>query len=173
MSINIYMNKNKCNICNKIFTRDWNLKRHIQDVYRLNDYDKKDNIKQEFEENYYLPNSNSSYKENHINYYNNQNPFYYNNFPNTFDNPASYNNEFYQYSNFKLSSLEKDKRLSNDEKIRIQKVLKNLQNLLEKIIPKSNILWIIENLWCKCIREQSEEPLKKFLILYKMAYLWP
>lgn len=168
------MKKISCSLCNRIFTRDWNLKRHIQDVHRLYDSDKKENVNQEIEENYYSPNNNSFYKENDINYYNNHNPYYYNNFPNAFHNPAYYYNyEFYPNSNFNPSSLEKEKRLSVDDKTRIKQVLKVLEKHLEKIFPTSFVVGIRLWLWDSCIQEQSDEPLKKYLKKYNLGSLWP
>lgn len=72
------MKKYTCSICKKIFTRDWNLKRHIKDVHRLLDYTKKANINQRIKENYYYSSfhSNSFYKEKDMDYCNSykQNP---------------------------------------------------------------------------------------------------
>jgi hypothetical protein len=31
------MQKRKCNKCNKLFTRQWNLERHLQDVHEIYD----------------------------------------------------------------------------------------------------------------------------------------
>lgn len=146
------MENHKCSICDRIFTRDWNLKRHIQDLHRLYNYDKKENINQEFEENYYSQKSNNSL--------------------NTCPNPADHNFEFLPNPNFNPSQLEEEKRLSLDDKIRIQSILKNLENSLEKIFPKPNIVWTTWSLWCRCIQTQSDEPLKRFLINQKMGYLW-
>jgi hypothetical protein len=37
------MEKKKCHLCKKIYTRRWNLERHLQDVHKIYDNTKKDN----------------------------------------------------------------------------------------------------------------------------------
>ena len=81
------MNKHTCSICKRIFTREWNLKRHLRDVHRIAKYSKKDQVNQEIEANGYYPPLNSSfYKENDKDFYNNytQNPHDYYNFSNDY-----------------------------------------------------------------------------------------
>ena len=76
---------------------------------------------------------------------NNENSYYYNNFSNTFPYPAYYNGEFYPYSNFNPSPLEKEKRLSLEDIIRIQKVLTYLENYLIKIGCPTEFVFRLEN----------------------------
>jgi hypothetical protein len=53
--------KHYCKFCNKYFTREWNLKRHNDDVHEFVENAKNDNVELEFKENFnYLPNNNSS-----------------------------------------------------------------------------------------------------------------
>ena len=170
------MNKYTCSICKRLFTRDWNLKRHIQDVHRIANYAKNDKVNQEIEENgYYQPfNRNSFYKENDMNFYNNytQNPHYYNNFSNDFSNYGNYNSApFFSYANFN-SQIKENRKLNLDDKIKIQTVLKTLENSL-KNYPKPYVAMTISWLRSRCFREQSDEPLKKYLVNSNMGDLWP
>ena len=76
---------------------------------------------------------------------NNENSYYYNNFSNTFPYSTYYNGEFYPYSNINPSSLEKEKRLSLKDKIRIQKVLADLENHLIKIGCPTEFVFRLKN----------------------------
>jgi hypothetical protein len=115
------MEQKKCNLCKKIFTRRWNLERHLQDVHKIYDNTKKDNINTEFIDYNDLPNNinrNSDFRNknndnNMSEMINNENSYYYNNFSNTFPYPAYYNGEFYPYSNINPSSLEKEKNIKS------------------------------------------------------------
>lgn len=172
----------RCTVCNQSFSRQWNLKRHIQDVHKLHNYDKKDNIMQKDNDFNNLPFNiyeNNNFKDtnnkNDIN--NNQNQHYYNSFPDI-NHDLYYNVESYQYpysnftnSNFE-SQLKKEKRLSVDDKIKIQKGLKILENHLEKICKPVYIFRIIKLLNYRCLSEKSDEPLKKYLVQNNIGYLW-
>ncbi|MGE5633665.1 MAG: C2H2-type zinc finger protein [Deltaproteobacteria bacterium] len=170
----------KCSICKKIFTRKWNLKRHSQDVHKIYDNTKKDNINPEIGDYNSLPiniDSNNNFRnknnENNMNgMIYNENSSYDNNFPNTFPNPEYSNDEFYPYSNFN-PSLEKEKRLNVDDRIRIQKGLKILESYLEKIYPPGFVFQIISWLRSCCRYEKSDEPLKNFFVQMNLGDRWP
>ncbi len=105
---------------------------------------------------------------------NNENSYYYNKISNTFPYPAYYNGEFYPYSNFNPSSLEKEKRLSFEDRIRIQKVLTNLENHLKKIgYPVELVFRLKTWLNYRCSIAKTDEPLKKYLVNNNLGNLWP
>jgi hypothetical protein len=147
----------------------------MQDVHRLADYTKKDNVNQAIGENdYYLPfNSNSFYKENNKDFYNNytQDLPYYNNFSNDYSNYGNYNSELFSYPNLDFQ-IKENRKLNLDDKIKIYKVLKILEISL-KNYPKLYVARTISWLRSSCFREQSDEPLKKYLVKRNMGDLWP
>jgi hypothetical protein len=176
------MHEKICKLCSKIFTRRWNLERHLQDVHKIYDNTKEDYLKSEIIDYNDLPNNidrNRNFRnksnDNNINeVINNENSYYYNNFSNTFPSPADYIGKFDPYSNFNPSPLEKEKRLSLDDKIRIQKVLTILENHLKKIgYPPGHIFRLKTWLNYRCSSAKTDEPLKKFLVHRKLGYLWP
>jgi hypothetical protein len=175
------MKQKKCNLCKKIFTRRWNLERHLQDVHKIYDNTKKDNINPEFIDYGDLPNNinrNSNRNKNNDNniseMINNENSYYYNNFSNTFPYPAYYNGEFYPYSNFNPSPFEKEKRLSLEDKIKIQKVLTDLESHLIKIgCPMEFVFRLKRWLKYRCSCAKTDEPLKKYLVNNNFGNLWP
>jgi hypothetical protein len=171
------MRQYTCSICKGIFTRDWNLKRHIQDVHGLADYTKKSNINQGIKENdYYSPsNSNSSYKEKDMDYRNNykKNPCYYDIFYTNFPNDGYYIHGSFPDLIFNSQTTE-NRELNDNDKIEIQKVLKILEDHLKKVgVPVTFVFGIITLLKRRCFSEKSDEPLKNFLITHNLGYLWP
>jgi hypothetical protein len=104
---------------------------------------------------------NQSYYNNNNNLPNNL-PCYYYGFDN---NPSSY---LYSNINSQCKEEEKEKegekRLSLDDKIKIQNVLKNLKNYLEKFYPRAYIFQILSWLRYQCLTQKSDKPLKKFLV---------
>ena len=81
----------------------------------------------------------------------------------------------YPYSNINSQYKEEEKeekRLRIDDKIKIQKVLKNLENYLEKFCPSAFIFQIILWLRYQCLTQKSDEPLKKFLVQNNIGFLW-
>jgi hypothetical protein len=55
------------------------------------------------------------------------------------------------------------KKLSIDDKIKIQKVLKNLENYLEKFSHRAFIFQILSWLRYQCFTQKSDKQLKNFL----------
>ncbi len=179
------MQKNKkiCNICYKKFTRKWNLERHFSDVHHVNDDLRKVRIKQETDmpdnrSNLFEPKWKFLNKDNNMNQWPQYNqPYYYNNnLPNNFPYCYGYynnNTSSYPYSNINSQyKEEEEKRLSIDDKLKIQKVLKNLENYLEKFYPRTFIFQILSWLRYRCLTQKSDEPLKKFLVQNNIGFLW-
>ena len=90
----------------------------------------------------------------------NGNSYCCNNFSNIYPNSGYNNSEPYIYSNYN-SLFKEEKTLSNDDKIKIQKVLKFVENYLKRLYPKSNVFPIILWLRYRCLREKSDEPIEK------------
>ncbi len=169
----------RCYICNKIFSRQWNLERHLQDVHEINNDIRKGKRRggidgYDYEYGQLSMNSAINLKKTESN--NNDmdykvNSYYYNNFSNIYPIPGYYNSEPYIYSN--NNSLFKEETLSIDDKIKIQKALKFVENYLKRLYPKANVFPIISLLRNRCLREKSVEPLKKYLVKNNMGDLWP
>jgi hypothetical protein len=82
------------------------------------------------------------------------------------------NTSSHLYSNINSQYKEGEKRLSNDDKIKIQKVLKNLENYLQKFYPHMFIFRVLSWLNYQCLTQKSDDPLKKFLVKNNMGFLW-
>ena len=167
-----------CNRCKAPFTRKWNLKRHMHDVHKVANYGKtNNNVKQEIEENFYHQsfNSNSSYEQKEDYNYPQSQQYPYSH-ANNFSDPP-FNNENNNIQSFPYSPNNSDipetRTFNIDDKIRIQKILKNLENSLNKVYPKPAVSLIMKMLKDRCYREQSDEPLKRYLEKTNMGYLWP
>jgi|GEM_PF-2475003 len=174
------MNKKRCDRCNRFFSIQWNLERHLQDVHEINDDIKKEKRRggiDGYDYEYGQLNMNSAINlkkaennNNDMDY--NGNSYCYNNFSNIYPSTEYYNIEPYIYSNYNSIFKEK-KTLSSDDKIKIQKVLKSVENYLERFCPKSTVFPIISYLRYRCLREKSDEPLKKYLVKNNMGHIWP
>ena len=174
------MIKKRCYRCNRLFSRQWNLERHLQDVHEINDDIKKEERRGGIDGYDYefgqlnMNNANNLKKtennNNDMDY--NGNSYYYDNFSNIYPIPRYYNIEPYIYANYN-SLCKEEKILSIDDKIKIQKVLKVVENYLERIYPKYYVFLIISRLRHRCLREKSDEPLKKYLVKNNMGHLWP
>ncbi|HEX2408832.1 MAG TPA: hypothetical protein VHJ38_16645 [Nitrososphaeraceae archaeon] len=173
-------NEKVCQICYKKFTRKWNLERHLDDNHQIHNDFSNARMKQEIEmfdqfsnivepKHKFLNKEDNKMKEMlqyNQSYYNNNNlpnnlPYYYYGFDN---NISSYP---YSNINFQYNEEEKEKgekRLSIDDKIRIQKVLKILEDYLEKLYPRWFIFQVLSWLHYQCRIQKSDEPLKKFLV---------
>ena len=173
--------KKVCTICYKKFTRKWNLDRHLYDVHDVHDDLRKDRIKQEIVVQDHLSNMAESKgkilnkdNDNNMNqtqynrsYYNN------NNFPNTLYYNYHYYNYAYPYPNLYFHYREEERKLTIYDKIKIQKILKNLENYLEKFCPRPFIFQILSWLRYQCLSQKSDQPLKKFLVRNNLGFLWP
>lgn len=96
-----------------------------------------------------------------------------NNLPNNFPYCYGYyNNIPYPYSNINSQYKEEEKKLSIDDKIKIQTGLKNLENYLEKFLPIPFIFQILSWLRYQCLTQRSYDPLKKFLVQNNIGFLW-
>ncbi len=98
----------------------------------------------------------------------NGNSYCYNNFSNIYPNPEYYNSEPYIYSNYN-SIFKEEKTLSSDDKIKIQKVLKFVENYLKRLYPKSYVFPIYHGYVIVAYARKSDEPLKKYLVKNNMG----
>jgi hypothetical protein len=171
------MNKYYCNRCHTYFSREWNLKRHKTDVHQEVENAKDYNVKQEFKENRYpMPFNNNSFNEQMANStYNRpqQNSYSYNNNSPAYPLHNEYNNiQSFPNPHIK-SNISETRTFSLDDKIRIQKKLKYLENILIKNLPKFIVIKRIKILKDQCYYEQSDEPLKRYIVEKNLGYLWP
>jgi dynactin complex subunit len=116
-----------------------------------------------------IEDNNMNHTQYNQSYYNNNNlpnnsPYYYYGFDNNTSSDL--------YSNINSQYKEDKKRLSIDDKIKIQKVLKNLENYLKKFYPPMFIFQILSWLHYQCLTQKSDEPLKKFLVQKNIGFLW-
>jgi hypothetical protein len=134
------MKKKLCNKCNKRFTRQWKLQRHLKSIHNISDYGKNDNVKQKYDRptlfrSISSNNEHSWYSENKISHRKHSpNPSNYHNFTNRFYREGDYNNWFYQ--NYDLFPIEKkEPKLRIQDGIRIQTALRILKNVLPRFYP--------------------------------------
>jgi hypothetical protein len=172
------MKKKVCNKCNKRFTRQWNLQRHLKSIQNISEYGKNDNVKQKYDRPTYsdpspIKNEHSSYCENtisHMKHY--PNPSNYHNFTNRFYSEGDYNNCFYQ--NDELFSIEKKgPKLTIQDGLRIQTALRILKNVLPRFYPYNAVIGALCWLNYQCYTKHSDQPLKDFYKKYYIWHLWP
>lgn len=178
----------RCNICGRPFTRRWNLERHLDDVHYVNK--KKYMVKRDIDNYYPLPKNNgynnnfsnrvTNMKEMHHNQNFSNNNIFWDNFP-----PYEYNNTLqpypYQYPyypsftdpNFNSQSKLEKEEWSLDDKIKMQKALKILQDNLGKRYHPIYIPQIIRYLNYRCVNEKSIKPLKQFFFQAFLGHIWP
>jgi hypothetical protein len=97
----------------------------------------------------------------------------YNSIPSNYSYPGYFNSQGYPWSNFNFQLEKEQKRWTYDDQIRIQSILKILQNYLEKLYPPLYVSGIIFRLKRKCNDEKSDEPLKRYFIRKHIGYMWP
>lgn len=172
------MEKKLCNKCNKRFTRQWNLQRHLKSIHNISDYGKNDNVKQKYDRPTYsdpspIKNEHSRYSENKLSYLKHyQNPSNYHNFTNRFYSEGDYNNCFYQ--NYELFPIEKkEPKLTIQDGIRIQTALRILKNVLPRFYPYNAVIRALCWLNYQCNTKHSDQPLKDFYKKYNIWHLWP
>jgi hypothetical protein len=104
--------KKICKICNKIFTREWNLQRHLKDIHKIDNFTQ-DRIENSsnfisksttFIQNINRPNNMNTNKTRWIEF---PNPYFSNNLTKNFDNYYP-NNDIFPYTDFNT--------ICNDEK---------------------------------------------------------
>jgi hypothetical protein len=174
------MDNTLCKVCNKIFTRKWNLERHLQDIHGIYNKPENQNITSE------IDNNTSSQRYNNTNHifrdsYNdgNMNQMDYSGQYNNYNNFAQnysyheYYRQRYPWSNFNLQLEKEPKRWTYDDKIRLQRGLKILQNHLQSFYPPPFVSGIILMLRRKCNSEKSDEPLKKYFVQMNIGDRWP
>ncbi|HET7642256.1 MAG TPA: hypothetical protein VFK40_02015 [Nitrososphaeraceae archaeon] len=102
----------------------------------------------------------------------NQNSYSRNNYSGNFDNSMYPYNEYFPSFFWDPPNIQKE-RLTLDEKIRIQRILKKLVSQLRNSgLTTYNADKIAKLLSYRCNREKNDEPLKKFLILCGLGDLW-
>jgi hypothetical protein len=112
------MNQKKiCDRCNILFSRQWNLKRHLQDVHEITNDIKKENRRGEIDGYAYAYGQLNMNKVNNLKKTENNNndidyngnSYCYTNFSNIYPNPGYNNNEPSIYSNYNSISIEEKK----------------------------------------------------------------
>ncbi|MGI9011922.1 MAG: hypothetical protein ACR2F1_12140 [Nitrososphaeraceae archaeon] len=150
----------------KRFTRQWNLARHLKDIHNISDDGEHDIVKQKYDHpNYSNPSPikneqirNSENKMSEMNY--NLHPPKYHNFTNRFSSDGYYYNS---YENFELFPVDKKKpKLTLQDRIRIQKCLGDLKNILLRYLPNHAVIGMIRWLNYQCCTQHSDQPLKDF-----------
>ena len=106
----------------------------------------------------------NNYSENYNNY---------NEIPPNYSYPGYYYGQGYQWSNFNFQLEKEQRRWTYDDKIRLQRGLKIIQNHLEKFYHPFYVSRIILMLKRKCNHEKSDEPLKKYFIQMNIGAMWP
>lgn len=169
-----------CKICNKGFTRKWNLERHLQDIHKQ--YIKPESHGINLESNNHdswqrYENSDGIFEQRHnydsINQINDSGQYRnFNNFPQNNPYPEYNYGQGYPWSNFNLQPEKEQKRWTYDDEIQLQRRLKILQNHLERFFPPLYVSGVIFMLKRRCSLEKSDEPLKKYFIQMNIGDMW-
>jgi hypothetical protein len=171
------MNKKECEVCNKLFTRQWNLERHMQDIHHISEHGENERINQEYED---PPYSNPSTIRNEqfrthanrtieIDY--SENPHQYHNVSNHYSSKDSYNNRVYE--NFEPFPMEKkEKKLTITDRMKLIRGLQFLKNFLPRIYPNHVVIQQIYWLNYLCYTQNSIQPLRDFFKKYNLMHLW-
>ena len=172
------MERKICQVCNKSFTRQWNLERHVKDIHYISEYGENDMVKQKYEDpsySYSLTIKNEQFRnsENNttdMNYY--EDPPEYHNFTNLCLNKDLYNKRFYQhFQPFPINK--KEDKLTLRDMIRIRLGLQILINFLQRIYPYHVVM--IQICWLNylCCTKKSIQPLRDFYQKNGLMHLWP
>jgi hypothetical protein len=171
------MERKICQVCNKRFTRQWNLERHVKDIHHISEYGENDMVKQKYEGPSYSYSPTIKYEqfrnsENNTNdmmYY--ENPLEYHNFTNHYSDKDLYNKRSYQ--NFEPFSIEKkEDKLTLRDMIRIRRRLQILKNFLLRIYPYHIVIRQICWLNYLCWNKKSIQPLRDFYQKNGLMHLW-
>ena len=175
---NIDMENKTCKVCNKMFPRQWNLKRHLKDIHEIYEYRDVDLVKQK-SESYSYPSSikkedfrNPENNMSKMNYY--QIPPEFHNFTNEFSIYDIHNSKIYE--NFESISMDKDSRLTLPDMRILQHALLILRNYLQRIypnLPNQYIMNQLGSLYCLCYSKQSLQPLLNIYKRNRIWHLWP
>ena len=172
------MNKKECEVCNKMFTRQWNLERHMQDIHQISEYGENERMNQKYEDPHYsnhstLRNEQFRTRANNtteIDYY--ENPPQYYNFANHYASKDSYNDRGYE--NFEPFPMEKkEKKLTITNRVKIIRGLQILKNFLPRIYPHHVVIQQIYWLNYLCYTQNSIQPLRDFFKKNNLMHLWP
>ena len=172
------MKRKICQVCNKRFTRQWNLERHVNDIHYISEYGENDMVKQKYEDpsySYSLTIKNEQFRNSENNttdmmYY--ENPPEYHNFTNHYSNQDLYNKRSYQ--NFEPFSIDKkEDKLTLRDMIRIRRRLQILKNVLQRIYPYHVVIIQISWLNYLCFTKKSIQPLRDFYQKNGLMHLWP
>ena len=167
-----------CQICERSFTRQWNLDRHMQGIHNIPTNGEYYRIKPKYEGPLYTYPS-SFRNEQFRNYENNttetgyyENPSVYPYITYNYSSHDSYNNRF--YDDFEpVSPDKKEKKLTFHDVLRIQRGLKILINYLQRIYPNSVVYQQIYWLNYLCYTKKSIQPLRDFYQKKNLMYIWP
>jgi len=169
---------NKCQICNKSFTRQWNLDRHKQDIHHIPKDGEHYRVKQKYEgPPYSYPSSFRNEQFRNIENNTTEKGYYDNHFENhnfTYNCSSNdlYNNRFYE--DFEPIPLNKEEnKLTVRDMIRIQRGLKTLKNFLQRIYPNPVVFRQIYWLYYLCWTKSSIEPLRDFYQKNNLMHIWP
>lgn len=167
-----------CRICERSFTRQWNLDRHMQDIHHIPKDGENYRIKQKYEgPQYTYPSSfrNEQFRiyENNTTetgYYEKPHEYPYNTY--NYSSNDLYNNRF--YDDFEPVPLDKkENKLTIHDMLRIQRGLKILINYLQRIYPNSVVVQQIYWLNYLCCTKKSIQPLRDFYQKKNLMHIWP
>ena len=172
------MKNKRCNKCKKMFTREWNLQRHLKSIHHISDYSKNNLVKQNYGRHTYSDPSpikidHASHPENKISELKPYpNPSIYHNIENRYYSDIDYNNGF--YLNYELLPIEKkEPKLTIQDGIRIQRAFIILKNILLQFYPYNHVVNLLYWVNRQCNTKQSDQPLKDIFIKYNLSHFWP
>ncbi|HEX7142622.1 MAG TPA: C2H2-type zinc finger protein [Nitrososphaeraceae archaeon] len=171
------MERKVCQVCNKRFTRQWNLERHVKDIHHIFEYGGNDMVKQKYEGPSYsyshtIKNEQFRNSENNTTDMNYYDPPEYHNFTNLYSNKDMYNKRFYpHFQPFPIDKKEDKLTLRDMRRIRLG--LQILINFLQRIYPYQFVMMQICWLNYLCCTRKSIQPLRDFYQKNGLMHLWP